>query len=39
VIGALLVPGLVEFFADKIPVVIHANDVIQTFVRPSADAV
>jgi hypothetical protein len=27
---------LVEFVADKIPLVDHANDVIQTFVRPTA---
>ena len=39
VIGALLVLGLVEFFADKIPAVNHANDLIQTFVRPAAGAV
>jgi hypothetical protein len=35
-IGALVVLGAVEFFADKIPAVNHANDVIQTFVRPAA---
>jgi hypothetical protein len=39
VIGALLVLGLIEFFADKIPAVNHANDLIQTFVRPAAGAV
>src|SRR3990172_1704798 len=39
VIGVLLVLGLVEFFADKIPAVNHANDVIQTFVRPTAGAI
>ena len=39
VIGALLVLGLVEFFADKIPAVNHANDAIQTFIRPAAGAV
>src|SRR3970282_2350681 len=39
VIGALLFLGLVEFFADKIPAVNHANDLIQTFVRPAAGAV
>jgi len=38
-IGALVVLGAVEFFADKIPAVNHANDVIQTFVRPAAGAV
>jgi hypothetical protein len=39
VIGVLLVLGLVEFFADKIPAVNHANELIQTFVRPAAGAV
>jgi len=29
----------IEFFADKIPLVDHANDVIQTFVRPAAGAI
>ena len=39
VIGVLIVLSLVEFFADKIPAVNHANDIIQTFVRPVAGAV
>ena len=39
VIGALVVLGLVEFFADKAPVVNHVNDLLQTFVRPAAGAV
>jgi hypothetical protein len=39
VIGALIVLGLVEFFADKIPVVNHINDAIQSFVRPIAGAI
>lgn len=39
VIGALVLLGLVEFFADKIPAVNHINDAIQTFVRPVAGAV
>lgn len=39
VIGALIVLGLVEFFADKIPAVNHINDAVQTFVRPAAGAV
>jgi hypothetical protein len=39
VIGALVVLALIEFFADKAPLVNHANDVIQTFVRPVAGAV
>jgi len=39
VIGVLIVLGAIEFFADKIPAVNHANDVVQTFVRPAAGAV
>lgn len=39
VIVALGVLLLVEFFADKIPVVDHINDVIGTLVRPAAGAV
>jgi hypothetical protein len=37
-IGALVILGAVEFFADKIPAVNHVNDVIQTFIRPTAGA-
>jgi lipoprotein signal peptidase len=39
VLGALVVLLGIEFFADKIPVVDHVNDVIQTFVRPAAGAI
>ncbi len=39
IIGILVVLLGLEFFADKIPVVDHANDVIQTFVRPAAGAI
>lgn len=39
VLGVLAVLLGVEFFADKIPLVDHANDVIQTFIRPAAGAV
>ena len=39
VIGTLTLLLVVEFFADKIPAVNHANDAIQTFVRPTAGAV
>ncbi|MBN2548433.1 MAG: DUF4126 domain-containing protein [Anaerolineales bacterium] len=39
VIGLLGVLSLVEFFADKVPAVNHANDIIQTFVRPVAGAI
>ena len=38
-IGVLIVLCLVEVFADKIPVVDHANDLIQTFIRPTAGAI
>ena len=39
IIGLLIVLSLIEFFADKVPAVNHANDVIQTFVRPAAGAI
>ena len=39
VIGALVILGLIEFFADKVPTVNHINDVVQTFIRPTAGAV
>ncbi len=39
VIGALVVLSLIEFFADKIPAVNHANDILQTFIRPAAGAI
>lgn len=39
VIGALIVLGAIEFFADKVPAVNHVNDVIQTFIRPAAGAI
>lgn len=39
VIGALVFLVAVEFFADKLPAVNHANDALQTFVRPAAGAV
>ncbi len=39
VIGALTVLLVVEFFADKVPAINHANDAIQTFVRPTAGAI
>jgi hypothetical protein len=39
VIGALVVLLTIEFFADKIPAVNHANDALQTFVRPTAGAI
>jgi len=39
IIGLLIVLCLIEFFADKIPVVDTINDGIQTFIRPAAGAV
>jgi hypothetical protein len=38
-IGVLLFLALIEFFADKIPVVNHINDLIQTIIRPTAGAI
>jgi hypothetical protein len=39
VISVLVVLGVIEFFADKIPVVNHVNDLVQTFIRPTAGAI
>ena len=39
IIGLLVVLSLIEFFTDKIPAINHANDAIQTFVRPVAGAI
>jgi hypothetical protein len=39
IIGLLVLLSVVEFFADKVPVVNHVNDAIQTFVRPAAGAI
>ena len=39
VIGVLVVQSVVEFFADKVPAVNHINDVVQTFIRPTAGAI
>lgn len=39
VIGLLFILTLVEFFVDKVPVVNHVNDIIQTFIRPIAGAI
>lgn len=38
IISLLIFLSLIEFFADKLPAINHANDVIQTFVRPAAGA-
>ena len=38
-IAVLVILLLIETFADKIPAVNHANDVIQTFIRPAAGAI
>jgi hypothetical protein len=39
IIGLLIMLTLIEFFADKIPVVNHVNDIIQTIIRPAAGAI
>lgn len=39
VIGVLIFLSVIEFFADKIPAINHVNDIVQTFVRPTAGAV
>ncbi len=39
VIALLVVLLAIEVVADKIPAVDHANDVIQTFIRPAAGAI
>jgi hypothetical protein len=39
IIGLLVVLSGIEFFADKFPAINHVNDVIQTFVRPTAGAI
>ena len=39
IIGLLIALSLVEFFADKVPAVNHVNDIIQTFIRPTAGAI
>lgn len=38
-IGVLIALSIVEFLADKIPAVNHVNDIIQSFVRPTAGAI
>jgi hypothetical protein len=39
IIGLLIILSLIEFFADKIPAINHINDIIQTFIRPTAGAI
>ena len=39
VIGAIVLLGVVEFFADKVPAINHINDAVQTFIRPVAGAI
>lgn len=39
IIGLLVVLLVIELFADKVPAVNHANDLIQTFIRPVAGAI
>lgn len=39
IIGLLIILCLIEFFADSTPAVNHINDIIQTFIRPTAGAI
>jgi hypothetical protein len=39
IIGLLIVLSLIEFFVDKVPAVNHINDIVQTFIRPTAGAI
>jgi len=39
IIGLLIVLTLIEFFMDKIPMVNHFNDAVQSIVRPAAGAI
>ncbi len=39
IIGLLIVLSVIEFFADKFPAVNHVNDIIQSFIRPTAGAI
>jgi hypothetical protein len=39
IIALLVVLSLIEFFADKIPAVNHINDLVQSFIRPTAGAI
>ena len=38
IIGLLIVLTAIEFLVDKVPVVNHINDAVQTFIRPTAGA-
>lgn len=38
-IGVLIVLSVVEIVADKIPAVDHVNDIVQSFIRPTAGAI
>ena len=39
IIGLLVVLVLIEFLADKVPAINHANDLVQTIIRPAAGAI
>src|SRR3972149_3689377 len=39
IIILLVVLSAIEFFADKVPLVNHLNDLVQSFVRPAAGAI
>src|SRR5665647_495407 len=39
VIGVLIFLSLIEIVADKVPAVNHVNDIVQSFVRPTAGSI
>jgi hypothetical protein len=39
VIGTLIFLSLIEIVADKVPAVNHVNDIVQSFIRPTAGAI
>jgi hypothetical protein len=39
VIGVLIFLSLIEIVADKVPAVNHVNDIVQSFIRPTAGAI
>ena len=39
IIGLLIALSIIEFLADKFPAVNHVNDIIQSFIRPTAGAI
>jgi hypothetical protein len=39
IIGLLILLAVIEFIADKVPVVNHVNDILMTIIRPAAGAI